>query len=269
MLGAIIGDIAGSAYERNPVKTGTFEIFGKDSRFTDDTVMTAATAQALLVLRDNEEISEQHISKVYATMYRRFYQEYPCAGYGHAFAKWAQDGRLLVQGSYGNGASMRVSPIGFALGTLKEVLNHAEKSCLYTHNNREAISGAQAVAGSVFLARQGKTKGEIRRFVQKTAGYNLNFKLDDINLSDGFTSRTKYSVPLAITAFMESDSFESAVRKAVALGGDSGTIACIAGGIAQAFYGDIPLWMEKRALEKLDGRLASTVREFTGAFIAE
>lgn len=267
MLGAIIGDIAGSAYEGDQIKTEKLKMFGEGSHFTDGTVMTAATARALLALKENKEIPEQHISKVYAAMYRRYFQSYPELGYGHAFLKWAQDDRMLVQGSYGSGASMRVSPIGFALDTLKDVLIHAEKSCLYSHNNREAISGAQAVAGSVFLARQRKTKGEIRRFVQKTAGYDLNLKLADIKLTDSYTSRTKYSVPLAITAFLEADSYESAVSKAVALGRDGSTIACITGGIAQAFYGGPPFWMEKRALEKLDKQLLSSVRDFSDTFM--
>lgn len=158
MLGAVIGDIAGSAYEWNNVKTDDFEMFGEGSRFTDDTVMSCATAEAVLWLKENNEIAEEYTSKVYATLYKRFYACYPDAGYGAAFAKWAQDDRLFVQGSYGNGASMRVSPIGFAFDRLDDVLSHAERSCLYTHNNREAISGAQAVAGSIFLARRGKQK---------------------------------------------------------------------------------------------------------------
>lgn len=267
MLGAIIGDIAGTAYQRNAVETKERGLFLEGGSFTGNTVLAAATAQALIALKENKEISEQHISKVYATMYRMAYQSYPGAGYGHAFEKWAKDGRLLVQGSYGTGAAVRVAPIGFALDSLKDVLSQAEKSCLYTHNNREAISGAQAAAGSVFLARQGKTKGEIRRFVQKTAGYDLHYDPDDKKQSSGCTSRTKYSVPLAIAAFLESDSFEDAVSRAAALGGDSSTVACITGGIAQAFYGDIPLWMEKQAMKALDRQLVSAVRDFTALFM--
>lgn len=267
MLGAVIGDIAGSAYEWNNAKTDDFEMFGEGSRFTDDTVMSCATAEAALCLKENNEITEEHISKVYATLYKRYYTRYPDAGYGAAFAKWAQDDRLFVQGSYGNGASMRVSPIGFAFDRLDDVLCHAERSCLYTHNNREAISGAQAVAGSVFLARSGKTKGEIRRFVQKTAGYDLNFKLRDIRDTYTFSSRTKLSVPVAITAFLEADSYEDAVRGAIAVGGDSDTIACIAGGIAQAFYGIIPEWMENEALKRLDPMLLDIIERFQKEFM--
>lgn len=267
MLGAVIGDIAGSAYEWDNAKTEDFKLFGKKSRFTDDTVMSCATAEAVLCLREHTEIAEEHTSKVFANLYKRYYEKYPDAGYGAAFAKWAQDERLFVQGSYGNGASMRISPIGFAFERLEDVLVHAERSCLYTHNNREAISGAQAVAGAVFLARSGKTKGEIRRFVQKTAGYNLNLKLKDIRESYSFSSRTKQSVPVAITAFLEADSYEDAVRRAIAVGGDSDTIACIAGGIAQAFYGEIPDWMKDEALARLDPRLLGIIGRFQKEFM--
>lgn len=267
MLGAVIGDIAGSAYEWNNVKTDDFEMFGEGSRFTDDTVMSCATAEAVLCLKEKNEIAEEHTSKVYASLYKRYYMRYPDAGYGAAFAKWAQDDRLFVQGSYGNGASMRIAPIGFAFDRLDDVLVHAERSCLYTHNNREAISGAQAVAGSIFLARSGKTKGEIRRFVQKTAGYNLNFKLRDIKDTYCFSSRTKLSVPVAITAFLEADSYEDAVRRAISVGGDSDTIACIAGGIAQAFYGAIPEWMENEALKRLAPKLFDIIERFQKEFM--
>ena len=267
MLGAVIGDIVGSAYEWNNVTTENFEMFGEGSRFTDDTVMSCATAEAVLCLKENSEIAEEHTSKEYATLYKRYYTRYPDVGYGAEFAKWAQDPRLFVQGSYGNGASMRVSPIGFAFDRLEDVLSHAERSCLYTHNNREAISGAQAVAGSIFLARSGKTKGEIRRFVQKTAGYDLNLKLKDFRVTYSFSSRTKLSVPVAITAFLEADSYEDTVRKAIAIGGDSDTIACIAGGIAQAFYGEIPEWMKEKALERLDPQLRGIIEQFQNTFM--
>ena len=267
MLGAVIGDIVGSAYEWSYVKTKDFEMFGEGSRFTDDTVMSCATAEAVLCLKENSEIAEAHISREYATLYKRYYARYPDAGYGATFAKWAQDERLFVQGSYGNGASMRVSPIGFAFDRLEDVLSHAEKSCLYTHNNREAISGAQAVAGSIFLARSGKTKGEIRRFVQKTAGYDLNLKLKDISVTCSFSSRTKLSVPVAITVFLEANSYEDAIRKAVVVGGDSDTIACIAGGIAQAFYGEIPEWMIEKTLERLDPQLRGIIEQFQKKFM--
>lgn len=265
MLGAVIGDIAGSAYEWDNVKTEDFVLFGQNSRFTDDTVMSCATAEAVLCLREHTEIAEEHTSKVYATLYKKYYGRYPDAGYGAAFAKWAQDERLFVQGSYGNGASMRISPIGFAFDRLEDVLVHAERSCLYTHNNREAISGAQAVAGSIFLARGGKSKGEIRRFVQKTAGYNLNLK--DFRERHSFSSRTKLSVPAAITAFLEADSYEDTVRRAIAAGGDSDTIACIAGGIAQAFYGKIPDWMRDKAMERLDPKLLDIIGRFQKEFM--
>lgn len=157
---------------------------------------------------------------------------------------------------------MRVCPIGYAFDDMESVLLHTEKSCLYTHNNAEAIKGAKAVAGAVFLARNGKKKADIRRFVQHMAGYDLNFRLEDIRPGYTFSSRTKLSVPEAISAFLQAESFEDTLRKAVSLGGDSDTIACIAGGIAYAFYKQIPKEIEKQAMRRLDQRLLQTVTAF-------
>ncbi|MEE0733154.1 MAG: ADP-ribosylglycohydrolase family protein [Acutalibacteraceae bacterium] len=262
MLGAIIGDIIGSVYEWDPIKTEDFPLFCSKSRFTDDTVLTVATAQTLLELAGKQEMDERSIAKAYAQNYRAYYRRYPLAGFGGMFADWAQKEPMLIQGSYGNGAAMRVCPIGYAFDDMESVLLHTEKSCLYTHNNAEAIKGAKAVAGAVFLARNGKKKADIRRFVQHMAGYDLNFRLEDIRPGYTFSSRTKLSVPEAISAFLQAESFEDTLRKAVSLGGDSDTIACIAGGIAYAFYKQIPKEIEKQAMRRLDQRLLQTVTAF-------
>jgi ADP-ribosylglycohydrolase len=228
MLGAIAGDIIGSVYEARPIKTTRFPLFHPLCRFTDDTVLTVALADSLM-----------H-GHTYVDQLKRYYRAYPRAGYGGSFHQWAQSERSDPYNSWGNGSAMRVSPVGFAFGSMDEVLEHAKRSAEVTHDHPEGIKGAQAVASAVFLARNKQTKEQIKNYIETTFGYDLDRTLDEIRPRYEFQVSCQKSVPQAIRAFLESDDFENAVRLAISLGGDSDTLACMAGGIAQAFYGGAP-----------------------------
>jgi ADP-ribosylglycohydrolase len=168
--------------------------------------------------------------------------------------------------STGNGSAMRVSPVGFAFDTLERVLEEAKKSAEVTHNTEEAIKGAQAVASAIFLARTGQSKEEIKKYVEETFQHDLSEPLDKIRTYYRFDATCKGSVPQAIIAFLESENYEDAIRKAISIGGDSDTIACMAGGIAQAFYKVIPEFVVRKVFEILDGRLAKIVEEFNNRY---
>lgn len=260
MLGAVFGDIIGSTYEWENRKSEQFDLFPPGSRFTDDTVLSAAVADALLSAPD--KLSDGRMALLYAEKIRQYYARYPDAGFGEGFRAWAARPALSRQDSYANGAAMRVTPVAYAFSSLEDVLRQAKISCLYTHRHPEAVAGAQAVAGAVYLARTGRSKTEIRAFAEREFAYDLSFTLDAIRPRYTFDCRASYSVPPAIAAFLESDSYESAVRKAVSIGGDSDTIACMAGGIAHAFYGEIPRPIAAKAWSLLDGELQRVLRAF-------
>ena len=250
MLGAIAGDIIGSVYEWRNTRRTDFPLFSKHSHPTDDSVLTVALADSILSGKD------------YALKLKEYYHHYPHAGYGGLFHRWARSLTLEPYNSWGNGSAMRVSPVGYAYEALDEVLDRAAASAAVTHNHPEGIKGAQAVA-AVHLARAGKSKDEIRDYIEKRFGYNLSEPLDQIRSYYQFDVSCQGSVPQAIIAFLESTDFEDAVRKAVSIGGDSDTIACITGGIAQAYYGGVPEPIKKRVYEMLDRRLGRVVKEFT------
>ena len=228
MIGAIAGDIIGSVYENKPIKTTDFPLFSDGSMFTDDTVLTVAVADALLNDRD------------YAKFLRIWGRRYPNAGYGKSFITWIAIDGHPPYGSWGNGAAMRVSPIGWVCNSFDEVLAEAECSAVVSHNHPEAIKGAQAVALAVYLARTGSTKTEIKQEITKRFSYDLDRTVDAIRPTYTFDVSTQGSVPESIICFLESVSYEDAVRNAVSLGGDSDTMACIAGSIAETFYGSVP-----------------------------
>ncbi|MBG0784486.1 MAG: ADP-ribosylglycohydrolase family protein [Anaerolineaceae bacterium] len=228
MLGAMIGDIVGSVYEWQNIKTTDFRLFKPNCTFTDDTVLTAATAQALMTDGD------------YVKAYQDFTHRYSDRGYGGNFSRWVYSEDPQPYNSWGNGSAMRVSPVGFAFETVDEVLAEAKRSAEVTHNHPEGIKGAQATALAIFLARQGLDKPGIRQEVAGRFGYELSRTLEDIRPGYRFDVSCQGSVPEAIIAFLESENYEDAIRKAVSLGGDSDTIACITGGIAEAFYGGVP-----------------------------
>lgn len=266
MLGAIYGDIIGSYYEVHCTKAFDFPLM-PESTFTDDTVMTAAVCSAILDNgKDINYFGQNRRAKEYATQYKRYYSCYPNAGYGQMFRSWAQNQSLLRQRSYGNGAAMRAVPIGWAYDTAKQVLLQARASCLYTHFNGEAIKGAQAVAGAVFLARRGSGKEKIRDFCEDLLRADLSANIDEIRRNYCFDSRTRNSVPQAIIAFLCSNDYESAVRNAVSLGGDADTMACIAGGIAEAYYRSIPQAISSFCNIRLDMTIKKTAADFTGRY---
>ncbi|MFO8029620.1 MAG: ADP-ribosylglycohydrolase family protein [Cyclonatronaceae bacterium] len=250
ILGAIAGDIIGSPYEQHEIKTTDFPLFKKHSDFTDDTVLTVAVADALLNNRDFTETlwhyGRRHIHR----------------GYGGMFLDWLGDSDPQPYGSFGNGSAMRVSPVGFACDTLDEVLDLAAKSAEVTHNHTEGIKGAQAAATSVFLAAHQTDKQELRRYVERQFGYDLDFTLDEIRPHYDFDVTCQGSVPQAIVAFLESRDYEDAVRLAISIGGDSDTIACITGGIAAAYYKSIPDKIVESARERLPSDFLEIIDRF-------
>jgi len=250
MLGAIAGDIIGSVYEFRPIKTTNFELFSPGCTFTDDTVLTVALADSIL---HNES---------YEKKMKQYYRLYPDAGYGSMFHVWARSDKSKPYGSFGNGAAMRISPVGFVFQSLEEVLNKAKEYTEITHNHPEGIKGAQATAAAIFLARTGKIKKEIKSAIESMFGYDLSRTLDEISPNYTFDETCQGTVPESLTAFFESENFEDAIRKAVSLGGDSDTLACITGGIAQAFYNGVPKIIEDKVYKVLDKKLGKITKEF-------
>src|SRR5437763_3972668 len=216
MLGAIAGDVIGSVHEHLATKSTDFELFAPAARFTDDTVLTVAVADCLLHGRDD------------VAAFHQYFNDYPNAGYGFRFFQWASAGSREPYNSYGNGSAMRVSAVGHAFNSLDLVLRHAAQSAEVTHNHPEGVKGAQATAAAIFMARQGDTKSAMKTALQEMFGYDLTPRLDDIRPSYSFDESCQGTVPQAIVAFLESTGYEDAVRKAISLGGDADTLACIA-----------------------------------------
>jgi ADP-ribosylglycohydrolase len=254
LLGAIAGDIIGSIYEHSPIKTRDFPLFDPHCRFTDDSVLTIAVARAILD------------GTGYLESLREYGRRYPDAGYGGTFRRWLLADDPRPYHSWGNGSAMRVSPVGFAFDTPEKVLEEARKSAVVTHDHPEGIKGAQATALAVFLARTGHGREEIRRQISGFFGYDLGRSLDAIRPGYSFDVSCQGTVPEAIIAFLEADSYEDAVRNAISLGGDSDTLACIAGGIAEAFYGGVPAGIRDRALAVLPDDLRSVAETFCARF---
>ena len=250
MLGAIAGDIIGSVYEFDNIKTKEFELFSSRSFFTDDSVLTIAMADAIINEYD------------YGLVMKDYYARYPRAGYGGSFHEWALTPGSQPYNSWGNGAAMRTSPVGFALDNLNDVLSMAEFFAAYTHNHPEGIKGAQATSASIFLARSGASKDEIKSFIVDNFKYDLSKSLDQIRPDYEFDVSCQGTVPQAITAFLESVSYEDAIRNAISIGGDSDTLACITGGIAESFYGELPGDIAETATDILDENLREVVARF-------
>ena len=259
MLGAIAGDIIGSEYEFSAKreKTKDFPIFEdtkEEKDFTDDTVLTVATAE--VILKGKDELG-------YAKAYRDYGRRYKDRGYGGGFLIWISDkGINPPYESWGNGAAMRAAPIGWAYDTITETISEACESAKVTHNHIEGIKGAKAVAVAIYLARTGFTKEQIRVTIQNIFNYDLRRTCDDIRPDYEFDVSCQGSVPESIIAFLDSTDYEDAVRNAVSLGGDTDTMACIAGSIAEAFYGEIPAYIEANVRTKLDKKLIKIMDEF-------
>ncbi len=250
MLGAIAGDVIGSRYERNAVKTKYFGLFSKESRFTDDTVLTIAIAQSIL----NEKSYIENIVK--------FARSYPNAGYGGSFWSWMQSDVHKPYNSWGNGSAMRVSPVGFAFNDEATVLKEAKKSAEVTHNHIEGIKGAQATALAIFLARIGKSKEEIKKRIERDFNYDLNRSVDEIRPQYSFDVSCQGSVPESIICFLDSTDYEDCIRNAVSLGGDADTMAAIAGGIAQAYYKEIPKFIVDGVYQVLPDEFIAIIERF-------
>ena len=255
MIGAIAGDIIGSVYEFSPIKTKVFPLFHPECTFTDDSVLTIAVADAIL---DRTP---------YSTAAREWGLRYVDRGYGAMFLDWLEAGDGESWDSYGNGAAMRVSPVGFAFGRKQDVLREAAKSAEFSHNHPEGIKGAQVTALSVYMARTGASKSDIRSEITKTFGYDLDRTLSDIRPDYGFDETCQGTVPEAIIAFLESESWEDAVRNAVSLGGDSDTLACITGGIAEAFYGPVPAHVRETVKTILTDELWKITERFCKTYM--
>ncbi|HDP24475.1 MAG TPA: ADP-ribosylglycohydrolase family protein [Deltaproteobacteria bacterium] len=250
MIGAIAGDIVGSVYESRPIKTKDFPLFHSESVFTDDTVLTVAVAEAILTGRP------------YENSIREIGRRHPYAGYGGSFFHWLHSDAPHPYNSWGNGSAMRVSPVGFAFDREEEVLREAARSAEITHNHPEGIKGAQATALAILLARTFRDRDRIRDEISGRFGYDLTRTVDDIRPTYSFDVSCQGTVPEAIIAFLGSTSFEDALRNAVSLGGDSDTLACITGGIAEAFYGEVPA----EIITQVKQRLSPDLREITARF---
>lgn len=251
-LGAIVGDIVGSAFEFCPLegKWDSFPLFSNKSRFTDDTVMTVAVADALRRGYGKDGLHDTFIDAMHA-----FGNALPTAGYGQKLARWLREHRRDPYNSFGNGSATRVSPVGWVARSLDEAEHLAALSAGVGHNHPEGIKGAQAVAGAVFLARTGTSRDYIRQYITSKYTYDISRSIAEIRETYKFDASCQGAVPQAITTFLESSSFEEAVRKAVWLRGDADTQAAIAGSIAEAFYGEVPGPITKTALERLDDEL--------------
>ncbi len=229
MLGAIVGDIVGSIYEFQNTKSMDFEMITPWSNFTDDSVMTLAVAKWLVE-------DETHSIHYLIFCMQELGNRYPNAGYGTRFSGWLEEDDPQPYNSWGNGAGMRVSPVGLYAKTLDEALALAAITVSVSHNHPEGVKGAQAIAASVFLCKQGKSKAEIKEYIEKSFGYNLNRTIAEIRPYYDFDVSCQGSVPEAIIAFLEGNSFEEVIRLAISLGGDSDTIGAMAGGIAACMY---------------------------------
>lgn len=267
MLGAIFGDIVGSKYEFNNIKTTEFELLDRDMCYTDDSILTIAVADWLL----QGSLTKERLIYIIKNYVRRY--PHPKGGYGCSFNVWAKSENSQPYNSWGNGSAMRVAAIGWAFETLEETEAFAKLSAEITHNHPEGIKGAQATAAAIFMARSGKTKRSIRRYIQDKYGYDLNRHCNDIRPYYQFNESCQETVPEAIIAFLDSYDFESAIRLAISLGGDSDTLAAITGGIAEAFYGmewDLPnshtisnhIYLKEEAKNRLPGDLREVVEQF-------
>lgn len=249
LIGAIAGDVIGSIYEYRHIKTTDFDLFLDYSTFTDDTILTVANADWLLTGDSLLGIMQDYGNR------------YPNS-YGAWFQSWLREYDPQPYNSWGNGSAMRVSPVGWAFETLEDTLDAAKRSAEVTHNHPEGIKGAKATAASIYLARKGSSKQEIKKYVEETFGYDLSRTCSDIRQSGYYSESCQGTVPESIIAFLESTSFENAIRLAVSLGNDSDTMAAIVGGIAEAYYKNIPLYIELEVIKRLPDEFIEIMHEF-------
>lgn len=249
MMGSIIGDVVGSRYENLNTNDLDFKWLSRFSTFTDDTILTVATADC--ILNDGN----------FLDYYRKYFWMYPYKGFGPKFILWNVLRKNTPNNSCGNGSAMRVSPISYAFSTLEEILDVAEKSAIVSHSHPEAIKGAKAISSSIFLLKENYSKEDIRKYIENTFNYDLQKSITDIHQNYKPSITCQGTVPQAIIAFLDSNSFEDAIRKAVYIGGDSDTIACMTGGLAEAYYG-IPGNIKNEIIKKLPNKFVSIINEF-------
>ena len=259
MIGAIMGDMIGAPYEfdRSP-KTKEFPLFSRDSNFTDDSVMTIAVAEALM---DTIGKSDDEIKDALVASMQKWGHKYPNAGYGGMFYRWLRKKNPQPYGSFGNGSAMRVSSAGWLYDTLEETRHMARLTAEVTHNHPEGIKGAESIAAAIFLARTGKTKDEIRNYITGEFGYDLSRTCDEIRPGYHHVESCKETVPEAITAFLEEKDFEDVICTAVSLGGDCDTLTCIAGSMAEAFYG-VPEELQAEGRKRMPADMLAVLDRF-------
>ena len=273
MLGAVIGDIAGSVYEFRNTKDYDFTMFLPQSNFTDDTVMTMAVAEWAMNNDIYADVAVQ--TRLLEETMVSMAVDFPCpmGGYGGGFRTWLFEPEKLIDyrtgeysngrcpyNSFGNGSAMRTSSIGWLYDDLETTMRVAETASAITHNHPEGIKGAQSVSTAIFMARNGAGKDEIKEYIQSVFGYNLDVSWEHLHKTYGWDSSCQGTVPQAIIAFLASEDFESAIRRAISLGGDSDTLACITGSIAEAYYRDIPEYMVSKAMSLIPGKFKELLR---------
>lgn len=260
MFGAILGDMIGSPYEFDMGnKSKEFPLFSRKSQYTDDSVMTIAVCDAFMSV--HEKANDDEIYKALCDSMRKYGRAFPYAGYGGMFRQWLRDPQMGAYGSYGNGSAMRVSSVAWLYNDIVSVRHAARLSAMVTHNHWEGIKGAEATASAIFLARTGHTKDEIREYIETEFDYVLNRTCDEIRPNYHHVETCMETVPEAITAFLEGNSFEDVIRTAVSLGGDCDTLTAIAGSIAEGFYG-VPDDLKAECISRLPDKLLHVVKEF-------
>ena len=259
MKGAILGDMIGAPYEFDMGdKSKDFPLFSKGTEFTDDTVMTIAVAESLL---DTLGSSDEIIIEALVQSMQKWGRKYPNAGYGCMFSQWLITPDPQPYGSYGNGSAMRVSSAGWLFDDIETTRHIAALTAMVTHNHSEGIKGAQATASAIFLARTGSSKAEIKSYIEKEFGYDLSRTCDEIRPTYHHVETCQETVPEAITAFLEGKDFEDVIRTAVSLGGDCDTLTCIAGGMAEAYYG-VPDELSEECKNRLTADLLGVLERF-------
>lgn len=259
MIGALLGDMIGAPYEFDrSSKTKEFPLFSRYSCFTDDSVMTIAVAEALL---DTLGQPDESISAELVASMQKWGRKYPLAGFGGMFRRWLQNDNPKPYGSYGNGSAMRVSSAGWLFDDLDTTRRMAALTASVTHNHPEGIKGAEAAASAIFLARTGSSKDEIKSYIIREFGYDLSRTCDEIRPGYHHVESCQETVPEAITAFLEGKDFEDVIRTAVSLGGDCDTLTCIAGSMAEAYYG-VPAALA----EECKNRLPEDIKEILYRF---
>jgi len=257
MIGAIIGDIVGSRFEFNNHRSTSFDLFTPESTFTDDTVCTIAVADWILNV-DRWGLPDHDR---FAYKLQGWCQKFPMRGYGGLFQQWIREAFPMPYNSYGNGAAMRISPIAYFYAPSAELDSHCKFVTSVTHNHPEGIKGARAIAEAGSMAWRSASKDQIREFIT-SLGYNLDFTCDQIRKTNQFDETCQVTVPQAVVCFLESNDFESAIRLAVSIGGDSDTIACITGGLAEAYYKEIPPSIIQQARMRLPDPMLKIIDEF-------